>query len=992
MGGDRNKGSSRSVTVSFGRSSYGKGSGSTSGIKRPHTQVLSGLEQISQHRKEKEKQRKLAEQHLDDDTMRTLADMRGDGGYLDGGGGGDDDMGDGGDSGGQWVDISDRMTAEELARAVDVALTDPKYALRHYRDGRTWRNRRQRFDAQWGEHFEAMTSAYLRWRYPGPAEADKSAPDSSASPGSDLNISIATVDLYTLLTEAVIPRRDDQVTAVALVEAGYLGNSPVNPSLAISLKTLDLFKIIRQRRPSFSFEAFAKVLCDLYQKPYHRQWRIALADAFDVFLTIKGRVDAQIAEALGRQSGNWRVLNACPPCTYELEKEPELRYRVLMSVDGNNSARRVDSRFRKAGDTRHFSSDYFLDPVEVDKFKLEDIRSTGPEVPPPALFEEDKDGDVEGEGEDESAVKADLEISECVKNWKAAQSDNKKRVMDMFDETGWFASGCRHGIILWVADMVRTGEQAKYPLSIINRALEVLGDKLLIGYDIGCAFEGTIKSTTLGKKFVDSGSRCCVNAYHGYAHNYACQVKNHPNNIEGVGIEDLETMERFFSASNATAPVTRYTSKYRRRMLLDLFLKQHDRDKYSTIGLMIRNNYQQALDIIRDGKPLLDRILSESGYTKSDLDNWQKEQAQYFSTLGKEREEDIYKVAYVELLQELSEAEKAAASKTSGFLNVIPEDWDMAEGAPSYESELSRTRKLETMRRHAREKVDRLAREVMEMELKLGFTTRWDTSTPEYKETQQYIKNHQYHKALDDIQRLVVQRLFELHRLGLSGIGYRARSLLAKALQTRSKAIKNAVIRYNNAAAELDPPAQTLDWTKIAKYNFVEEFNLLRQARKDVQPGPWSDGEVREAMKLHQKIKRAGEEIVRLNVEMRRLFTSIHDEHALFAKVQQNLSDLGQYQLLGALNDFVIERRRVNRSLVSYLDEIKTFDGYTGSQDLLGLRRGTVRQSSDAVSGDLDKVEEGTADEYISDSEGEDEEEAAQRGGVIDFVAEQSLS
>lgn len=43
-----------------------------------------------------------------------------------------------------------------------------------------------------------------------------------------------------------------------------MGNGPINPSIAISLKTLDLYRIIRQRKPSFSFEAFAKVLCDLY--------------------------------------------------------------------------------------------------------------------------------------------------------------------------------------------------------------------------------------------------------------------------------------------------------------------------------------------------------------------------------------------------------------------------------------------------------------------------------------------------------------------------------------------------------------------------------------------------------------------------------------------------------------------------------------------------------------------------------------------------------
>lgn len=108
-----------------------------------------------------------------------------------------------------------------------------------------------------------MTDAYLQWRYPRARTDDTIIEDPAAPPAEPLDI--VTVDLYTLQCEARIPRREDEVTAVALVKAGFLGNSPISPSIAISLKTLDLFKILRQWKPSFSFEAFTKVLCDLYQ-------------------------------------------------------------------------------------------------------------------------------------------------------------------------------------------------------------------------------------------------------------------------------------------------------------------------------------------------------------------------------------------------------------------------------------------------------------------------------------------------------------------------------------------------------------------------------------------------------------------------------------------------------------------------------------------------------------------------------------------------------
>jgi hypothetical protein len=43
-----------------------------------------------------------------------------------------------------------------------------------------------------------------------------------------------------------------------------------------------------------------------------------LGDTFDVYLALLRIVDKQVWEALGRDTPNWRVLNACPPCTYKV--------------------------------------------------------------------------------------------------------------------------------------------------------------------------------------------------------------------------------------------------------------------------------------------------------------------------------------------------------------------------------------------------------------------------------------------------------------------------------------------------------------------------------------------------------------------------------------------------------------------------------------------------------------------------------------------------
>jgi hypothetical protein len=57
------------------------------------------------------------------------------------------------------------------------------------------------------------------------------------------------------------------------------------------------------------------------------------------------------------------------------------------------------------------------------------------------------------------------------------------------------------------------------------------------------------------------------------------------------------------------------------------------------------------------------------------------------------------------------------------------------------------------------------------MEVKMGITRRWQPGDSEYLETLKYIKMHQYHHALNKLQQLVVQRLFELHKLNLSQTG-----------------------------------------------------------------------------------------------------------------------------------------------------------------------------------------------------------------------------
>ena len=58
-----------------------------------------------------------------------------------------------------------------------------------------------------------------------------------------------------------------------------------------------------------------------------------------------------------------------------------------------------------------------------------------------------------------------------------------------------------------------------------------------------------------------------------------------------------------------------------------------------------------------------------------------------------------------------------------------------------------------------------------DIERRMGISERWTEDSAEYKEAQAYVKNRRFIRAVDQLERLVVQRLFELSKANLAGTG-----------------------------------------------------------------------------------------------------------------------------------------------------------------------------------------------------------------------------
>ena len=157
------------------------------------------------------------------------------------------------------------VTAGKLIKIYSVALPDLLSWARYriYRDHRTWQHRTSRTEANWEPLLPELTDHYLSWKYPTSPPDDIPIQDPE-----DLNtvtFEIELVDIHTVPQKITIQRAPGSLSPCCdLACHGYIRNAPNNPTIAVSIKTLELYRRLRRRKPRFSIEAFAKVVCDIY--------------------------------------------------------------------------------------------------------------------------------------------------------------------------------------------------------------------------------------------------------------------------------------------------------------------------------------------------------------------------------------------------------------------------------------------------------------------------------------------------------------------------------------------------------------------------------------------------------------------------------------------------------------------------------------------------------------------------------------------------------
>ncbi|KIK11657.1 hypothetical protein PISMIDRAFT_19362, partial [Pisolithus microcarpus 441] len=355
--------------------------------------------------------------------------------------------------------------------------------------------------------------------------------------------------------------------------------------------------------------------------------------------------------------------------------------------------------------------------------------------------------------------------------------------------------------------------------------------------------------------------------------------------------------------------------------------------------------------------------------TDNDFESWHREELEYLKRCAGESDANSIAVQYVELLEKLKFAEATYGSVTQvPYLTYTPAEFTSTSGLN--ESARQGMNAVNAEYASALRKYQLQLNVVANFEHQHNIIDRWTPLHHEYINACEYTKHRVFICAVEELEGLVVQRMFELSKANLAKMGYKMRKHISKAISRRSAAIRTALERYNKLAPHQRPPCPKLDYAEVIGYSLLGEFSLLKHSRYEVLEKPWALPDNREMMKYY-KLQRSQEEIIRLNVEIRRFQAWLDFDGEKMKLAAQGFRDSGSPGLASEMESMYGERVHVNDFHRVQLQKIYEMPGYTGCRPI----------------GDQVRVmRDGASDEYEEEDNDDDDSEAFRLGDTLDRV------
>jgi hypothetical protein len=270
--------------------------------------------------------------------------------------------------------------------------------------------------------------------------------------------------------------------------------------------------------------------------------------------------------------------------------------------------------------------------------------------------------------------------------------------------------------------------------------------------------------------------------------------------IPGTGHSEGEGCEHIISASNALARGTRHATTFHRHQTIEQHFMFWNDDKYAALseiffmclnrnaniisGNFLWNHYREALKSVQTLTVELSIIKAELGITDDDFSQYILQEHAYLESLKQlPAREQIY-IWYVDALDELAEWKLVVhfvCYVNIPNTNQLRTEWMTAcELANNVLTGIA-AGNLEQINRVLAKalicvdlsyaKLQHAKMLVVHVEVQLAVEARWEIGCDEYNQFKMEARLGKYRTALNDLEHLVVMRLFELSKLSLSGTG-----------------------------------------------------------------------------------------------------------------------------------------------------------------------------------------------------------------------------
>ncbi|KAK4699670.1 hypothetical protein P7C70_g6589, partial [Phenoliferia sp. Uapishka_3] len=804
----------------------------------------------------------------------------------------DDDYGGGGDDGG-WQDLE---AAQEVA-AQGVFL---RHGIRRPRDRRTAASRRLAKREGWRVAIPGLMGPYLDFKKALSEKGDlwdRGLEEEEAS--GVLLISIGgRYKARPLEYSHVGP---------SYMRCGYLGGTPSLARVAFDVRMLEFFLVL-QTIAFVNPYSFIQALAQHHNVAFVRSHYTLFQDAVSAFRSIRRKIDNSVNVEIKRNGDP--ILSSCPPCQFEVSyyfnwdapsltgafSESQTAGDVLLNpaaqlaMDGNNSQKRYATRGFET--VNHpFLSPLLLTPAEVNRC-------------------------------DYNSTRAPEKHDTCNANFVVSNQPAALKSLVGIHISGIFTGGCRHAILFTCMDMIKSGELAKYPIATARRIRAAFPPttNLDVGYDIGCGFRKTFaradaqeaeeldllwgingenamevdEEVNHDATGVRRKTKGCIEfppgAFHVCGHSQHCQVNNSPRRRKGRGLEDYEIMERVFSAMNKIATSTQHSGEYRRSERIEAQIVAWNLQKLLGLGNWCKNRARLANRTLQEQQNIIKSYAGteeiDTSAVESRADVWSRDELAFFNNvapippaakLAEERAiaEEIYARAII--LEAKLVAEKAAlqASITTTHVNT----WNAKKRALAAASADS-----------------------VFLQEKLQIVVPWVAGGASVAAALLKGEETELEVCGRKLEGSLIARLLELEKAGLSGTGYNARQHITKAVAKRSGAVHNLLSDYNTKAIKLGRPDLTweLFGFQAVDYAYDGGFGALKASWDGVE---WAQPRQRAVLRAVQLVARSKEELIRLQVEIKRTTSWCAHERNFWirtVRATEEWEDLGVTQ--GPLN------------------------------------------------------------------------------------------